>query len=194
MAKLLRQAILTLAVLTVLTGVVYPLAVTGIAGLCCSRAANGSLIRRGDQLVGSALIAQPFDAPQYFWPRPSAISPQPYDGRSSGGSNLGPTNPAQFDAVRARIELLRAADPGNMLPIPVDLVTASGSGLDPEISPAAAEYQLQRVAAARGLDPALVRRLVQRHTRPRQWGILGEAGVNVLTLNLALDATHDVSR
>ena len=194
MAKLLRQAILTLVVLTVLTGVVYPLAVTGIAGLCCSRAANGSMIRRGDQLVGSALIAQPFDAPQYFWPRPSAISPQPYDGRSSGGSNFGPTNPAQFDAVRARIELLRAADPGNMLPIPVDLVTASGSGLDPEISPAAAEYQLQRVAAARGLDPVLVRRLVQRHTRPRQWGILGEAGVNVLTLNLALDATHDVSR
>jgi potassium-transporting ATPase KdpC subunit len=194
MAKLLRQAILTLVVLTVLTGVVYPLAVTGIAGLCCSRAANGSLIRRGDQLVGSALIAQPFDGPQYFWPRPSAISPQPYDGRSSGGSNLGPTNPAQFDAVRARIELLRAADPGNMLPIPVDLVTASGSGLDPEISPAAAEYQLRRVAAARGLDPALVRQLVQRHTRPRQWGILGEAGVNVLTLNLALDATHDVSR
>jgi K+-transporting ATPase ATPase C chain len=194
MAKLLRQAILTLVVLTVLTGVVYPLAVTGIAGLCCSRAANGSLIRRGDQLVGSALIAQPFDGPQYFWPRPSAISPQPYDGRSSGGSNLGPTNPAQFDAVRARIELLRAADPGNMLPIPVDLVTASASGLDPEISPAAAEYQLRRVAAARGLDPALVRKLVQRHTRPRQWGILGEAGVNVLTLNLALDATHDVSR
>jgi K+-transporting ATPase ATPase C chain len=194
MAKLLRQAILTLLVLTVLTGFVYPWAVTGIAGLCCSRAANGSLIHRGDRLVGSELIGQPFDGPQYFWPRPSAISPQPYDGRSSGGSNLGPTNSAQFDAVRARIELLRAADPGNTLPIPVDLVTASGSGLDPEISPAAAEYQLHRVASARGVDPTLVRQQILRHTRPRQWGILGEPGVNVLTLNLALDAGHDADR
>lgn len=194
MVKLLQQAILTLLVLTVLTGLVYPLAVTGLAGLCCSSAANGSLIRRGDRLVGSELLGQPFDGAQYFWPRPSAISPQPYDGRSSGGSNLGPTNSAQFDAVRARIELLRAADPGNTLPIPVDLVTASGSGLDPEISPAAAEYQLRRVAAARGLDPTLVRQQILRHTRPRQWGILGEPGVNVLTLNLALDAIHDVNR
>ena len=194
MAKLLRQAILTLLVLTVLTGFVYPWAVTGIAGLCCSRAANGSLIHRGDRLVGSELIGQPFDGPQYFWPRPSAISPQPYDGRSSGGSNLGPTNSAQFDAVRARIELLRAADPGNTLPIPVDLVTASGSGLDPEISPAAAEYQLHRVASARGVVPTLVRQQILRHTRPRQWGILGEPGVNVLTLNLALDAGHDADR
>ena len=194
MAKLLRQAILSLLVLTMLTGLVYPLAVTGIAGLCCSRAANGSLIRHGDRLVGSELIGQPFDGPQYFWLRPSAISPQPYDGRSSGGSNLGPTNSAQFDAVRARIELLRAADPGNTLPIPVDLVTASGSGLDPEISPAAAEYQLHRVASARGVDPTLVRQQILRHTRPRQWGILGEPGVNVLTLNLALDAGHDADR
>jgi len=182
MAKLLRQAILSLLVLTVLTGLVYPLAVTGIAGLCCSRAANGSL------------IGQPFDGAQYFWPRPSGISPQPYDGRNSGGSNLGPTNPAQFDAVRARIELLRAADPGNTLPIPVDLVTASGSGLDPEISPAAAAYQSQRVARARGLAPKLVEQLIQRHTRTRQWGILGEPGVNVLTLNLALDATSGADR
>jgi potassium-transporting ATPase KdpC subunit len=194
MVKLLRQSIQTLLVLTALTGIVYPLAVTGIAGLCCSKAANGSLISRGDRLVGSELIGQPFDGPQYFWPRPSAISPQPYDGRSSGGSNLGPTNSAQFDAVKARIERLRAADPGNTLPIPVDLVTASGSGLDPEISPAAAEYQLRRVASARGLDPALVRQLIQRHTRPRQWGILGEPGVNVLTLNLALDATAGANR
>jgi potassium-transporting ATPase KdpC subunit len=194
MVTLLRQAILTLLILTGLTGFVYPLAVTGIADLCCSRAASGSLIRHGDRLVGSELIGQPFDGAQYFWPRPSGISPQPYDGRSSGGSNLGPTNSAQFDAVRARIELLRAADPGNTLPIPVDLVTASGSGLDPEISPAAAEYQVRRVAAARGLDPMLVRQLVLRHTRPRQWGILGEPGVNVLTLNLALDAIHDVNR
>jgi K+-transporting ATPase ATPase C chain len=194
MAKLLQQAILTLLVLTALTGLVYPLAVTGIAGLCCSRHANGSLIRRGDRLIGSELIAQPFDGTQYFWPRPSAISPQPYDGRSSGGSNLGPTNSAQFDAVRARIELLHAADPDNTLPIPVDLVTASGSGLDPEISPAAAEYQLRRVAAARGLDPALVRQQILLHTRPRLWGILGEPGVNVLTLNLALDAVHDANR
>lgn len=194
MAKLLRQAILSLLVLTVLTGLVYPLAVTGIAGLCCSRAANGSLIRHGDRLVGSELIGQPFDGAQYFWPRPSGISPQPYDGRNSGGSNLGPTNSAQFDAVRARIELLRAADPGNTLPIPVDLVTASGSGLDPEISPAAAAYQSQRVARARGLAPKLVEQLIQRHTRPRQWGILGEPGVNVLTLNLALDATSGADR
>jgi len=194
MIKLLRQAILSLLVLMGLTGLVYPLAVTAIAGLCCSRAANGSLIHRGDRLVGSELIGQPFDGVQYFWPRPSAISPQPYDGRSSTGSNLGPTNSAQFDAVRARIELLRAADPGNTLPIPVDLVTASGSGLDPEISPAAAEYQLRRVAAARGLEVTVVRQQILRHTRPRQWGILGEPGVNVLTLNLALDAIHDVKR
>jgi K+-transporting ATPase ATPase C chain len=194
MIKLLRQAVLTLLFLTGLTGVVYPLAVTGIASLCCSRAANGSLIRRGDQLLGSELIAQPFDGPQYFWPRPSATSPQPYDGRASGGSNLGPTNSAQFEAVKARIELLHAADPGNALPIPVDLVTASGSGLDPEISPAAAEYQLRRVAAARGLDPGLLRQLILRHTRPRQWGILGEPGVNVLTLNLALDAIPGANR
>src|SRR5579863_10348485 len=126
MIKLLRQSVLSLLLLTALTGFIYPLAVTAIAGLCCSRAAGGSLIRRDDLLIGSELIGQPFDGPQYFWSRPSAISPQPYDGRSSGGSNLGPTNSAQFDAVRARIELLRAADPGNVLPIPVDLVTASG--------------------------------------------------------------------
>jgi potassium-transporting ATPase KdpC subunit len=194
MVKLLRQSILSLLVLTVLTGFIYPLAVTAIASLCCSRVANGSLIRRGDRLVGSELIAQPFDAPQYFWPRPSATSPQPYDGRTSGGSNLGPTNSAQFDAVRARIESLHAADPDNALPIPVDLVTASGSGLDPEISPAAAEYQLQRVAHARGLDPNVVRQQILRHTRPRQWGILGEPGVNVLMLNLALDASQNVNR
>jgi potassium-transporting ATPase KdpC subunit len=194
MARLLRQALLTLLVLTGLTGIAYPLAVTAIAGLCCSRAANGSLVRRGEQLVGSELIGQPFDGAQYFWPRPSGASPQPYDGRASGGSNLGPTNSAQFDAVKARIELLRAADPGNPLPIPVDLVTASGSGLDPEISPAAAEYQLRRVAAARGLDPTLVRQQILRHTRPRQWGIFGEPGVNVLTLNLALDAASSANR
>ena len=194
MLTLLRQSILALLLLTALTGFVYPLAVTGIAGVCCSRAASGSLIRQGGRLLGSELVGQPFDGPQYFWPRPSAISPQPYDSRSSGGSNLGPTNAAQFDAVRARIERLRSVDPGNLLPIPVDLVTASGSGLDPEISPAAAEYQLRRVAAARGLEPELVRQQILRHTRARQWGILGEPGVNVLTLNLALDAAPGANR
>ena len=155
--------------------------------MCCARAAGGSLIRRGDQVVGSELLAQPFDQPQYFWPRPSATTPQPYNGLGSGGSNLGPTNPAQFDAVKARIAALRQADPDNALPIPIDLVTASASGLDPQISPAAAQYQLARVARARGLAPQSVRALIAAHTRLRQWGVFGEPRVNVLELNLALD-------
>jgi K+-transporting ATPase ATPase C chain len=187
MAKLLLQSLLMLLAFTVLTGLVYPFAVTGIAQLCCARAAGGSLISRGDRLVGSELLGQPFDQPKYFWSRPSATSPQPYNGVASSGSNLGPTNPAQFDAVQARIDTLHQADPDNALPIPVDLVTASGSGLDPEISPAAAEYQLQRVARARGLPVQNVRNLITAHTRLRQWGIFGEPRVNVLELNLALD-------
>jgi potassium-transporting ATPase KdpC subunit len=188
MRKLLLQSTLSLLVLTLLTGIVYPFAITGIAALCCARSAGGSLIRSGDTLVGSTLLAQPFDQPQYFWPRPSGISPQPYDGRSSGGSNLGPTNAAQITAVQQRVERLSAADPDNPLAIPVDLVTASGSGLDPDISPAAAEYQLARVARARHLPPERVRNQIAAHTSLRQWGIFGEPRVNVLELNLALDA------
>jgi K+-transporting ATPase ATPase C chain len=187
MYRLWLQSFLSVLVLSVLTGLIYPLTVTGLARLCCARSAGGSLIRSGDTVIGSALLAQPFDQPRYFWPRPSAISPQPYDGRNSGGSNLGPTNPALFAAVQQRIERLQAADPGNPLPIPVDLVTASGSGLDPEISPAAAEYQVARVARVRGLPVERVRGLVAAHTRLRQWGVFGEPRVNVLELNLALD-------
>jgi potassium-transporting ATPase KdpC subunit len=187
MAKLLLQSLLSLLVFTVLTGLVYPFAVTGIAALCCARAAGGSLITVKGQLVGSELLAQPFDQPRYFWPRPSATTPQPYNGVASGGSNLGPTNPAQIDAVQARITALQKVDPDNALPIPVDLVTASGSGLDPDISVAAAQYQLARVARARGLSPQSVGELIAAHTRLRQWGLFGEPRVNVLELNLALD-------
>ena len=156
-----------------------------------ARQAQGSLISQDDQLVGSSLLGQPFDDPKYFWPRPSATTPQPYNGASSAGSNLGPTNPAQIDAVKAQLAALQQADPDNKLPVPVDLVTASGSGLDPDISPAAAEYQVTRVARARGLDPtASARRWSPRTPQGRQWGIFGEPRVNVLELNLALDALH----
>jgi len=187
MARTLLQSLLALLVLSILTGVVYPLVVTGITQLCCRRQADGSLIEREGHLIGSELIGQPFDQPRYFWSRPSATTPQPYNGASSSGSNLGPTNPAQFDAVRMRVQALQQADPGNTLPIPVDLVTASASGLDPDISPAAAQYQVSRVARARGIDPTRLRTLVQAYTQPRQWGLFGEPRVNVLRLNLALD-------
>jgi K+-transporting ATPase ATPase C chain len=190
MSKILLPSVLTLLVFSVLTGLVYPFVVTGIAAVCCARQAQGSLIRQGDQLVGSALLGQPFDNPKYFWPRPSATTPQPYNGASSAGSNLGPTNPAQIDAVKAQLAALRQADPDNKSPVPVELVTASGSGLDPDISPAAAEYQLMRVARARGIDPQQLRSLVSAHSQSRQWGVLGEPRVNVLELNLALDALH----
>jgi K+-transporting ATPase ATPase C chain len=190
MSKILLPSLLLLLLFSVLTGVVYPLAVTGIAGVCCARAAGGSLVVRGDQLVGSALLGQPFDAPKYFWPRPSATAPQPYNGIASSGSNLGPTNPAQLDAVKARLAALQQADPANQLPVPVDLVTASGSGLDPHISPAGAMYQVTRVARERGMDPATLRALVIAHTESHQWGLFGEDRVNVLQLNLALDALH----
>ncbi len=190
MLKLLLQSVLMLVVSTLLTGIAYPLLFTGVAQLCCRAQAEGSLLRRGEHIVGSSLIAQPFDQAQYFWPRPSATTPQPYNAASSAGSNLGPTNPALLDAVAARIARLQQADSDNHQPIPVDLVTASGSGLDPHISPGAAEYQLPRVARARGMDPQRLRALIAAHTAPRQWGILGEPRVNVLELNLALDAVR----
>jgi K+-transporting ATPase ATPase C chain len=184
----IRPALAMLLILTVLTGLVYPLAITGMAQLFFPEQANGSLIVHNGKVIGSKLIGQYFDRPEYFWSRPSATSPFPYNAAASGGSNLGPTNPALIEAVKARVAALRAADPGNELPIPVDLVTASGSGLDPHISPAAALYQLKRVARARGLDENTVLTLVTQHTEGRQFGLLGERRVNVLQLNLAIDA------
>ena len=180
-------ALRMLVVLSVLTGVAYPYLVTGIAQLAFPRAANGSLIESGGKQVGSTLIGQPFDDPKYFWSRPSATSPQPYNAMASSGSNQGPRNPALADAVKDRIKALRDADPGNTAPVPADLVTASGSGLDPEISVAAAQYQLSRVAKARGMSEDGVRQLVVENTSGRTFGILGEPRVNVLTLNMALD-------
>jgi potassium-transporting ATPase KdpC subunit len=174
-------------VLSVLTGVAYPYLVNGIAQLAFPGAANGSLIMVGGKPAGSTLIGQPFDDPKYFWSRPSATSPQPYNAAASSGSNQGPRNPALADAVKDRIKALRDADPGNTAPVPADLVTASGSGLDPEISVAAAQYQLARVAKARGMSEDGVRRLVVENTSGRTFGILGEPRVNVLTLNVALD-------
>jgi K+-transporting ATPase ATPase C chain len=187
MSKLIRQSVVLLALLTVLTGVVYPLVVTGVAQLVFSHSANGSLIERGGRTLGSALIGQPFSDPKYFWSRPSATTPFPDNSASSSGSNLGPTNPALADAVKQRIEALRAADPGNTAPVPVDLVTASASGLDPHISPAAAAYQVDRVARARGLSVAEVEKRVAAATESRTFGVFGEPRVNVLELNLALD-------
>ena len=187
MGKLLRQAIVLLVLLTAITGIAYPFAVTGLAQLMFPHQADGSLILRDGKPIGSALIGQPFTDPKYFWGRPSATTPQPYNGTASGGSSLGPSNPALTDAVKARIAVLRAADPGNHAPVPVDLVTASGSGLDPQISPAAALYQVQRVARARDLPLAEVRSLIDRYTQGRQFGVLGEPRVNVMELNLALD-------
>jgi len=183
-----KPAILITIVLTVLTGGIYPLLVTGIAQLTMPRQANGSLMERDGKAIGSELIGQPFGDPKHFWSRPSATSPYPYNASSSSGSNQGPTNPALTEAVAGRIKALRDADPGNNAPVPADMVTASASGLDPHISPAAAEYQVLRVAKARGLAPAKVRELVAEFTEGRQLGFLGEPRVNVLTLNLALDA------
>jgi len=187
MSSQLRPAVMLLLLFTVLTGLVYPAVVTGIAQLAMPGKANGSLIESGGRPIGSALIGQAFADPKHFWSRPSATSPYPYNAASSAGSNQGPTNPALIDAVKERIKALRDADPGNKAPVPVDLVTASGSGLDPHISPAAAEYQVARVARARGLAPERVRALVAQYTQGRQLGFLGEPVVNVLQLNLALD-------
>jgi len=180
-------ALRMLAVLTVLTGIVYPLVVTGIAQVVFPRTAGGSLIVDAGKAVGSDLIGQPFDDPKYFWGRPSATSPMPYNGASSSGSNQGPRNPALADAVRDRIAALRNADPGNTAPVPVDLVTASGSGLDPHISVAAADYQTARVAKARNMNIDQVRTLIAENTTGRTFGVLGEPRVNVLMLNRALD-------
>jgi potassium-transporting ATPase KdpC subunit len=188
MWKELKPAVLVFLVLSLITGVVYPLAVTGIAQGLFSRQANGSLIEREGKAVGSELVGQPFGAPKYFWSRPSSTSPYPYNASSSSGSNQGPLNPALADAVAARVKALRDADPGNKAPVPADLVTASASGLDPHIGPAAAEYQVPRVARARGIDQARVRELVAQATEGRQLGFFGEPRVNVLKLNLALDA------
>jgi K+-transporting ATPase ATPase C chain len=188
MKRDLTRAALLFLWLTVVTGLVYPGLVTAVAQFAMAGTANGSLIVRDGRPVGSALIGQPFSDPKYFWSRPSATAPQPYNGLASGGSNLGPTHPALVEVVAERIAALRAADPENASPVPADLVTASASGLDPHISPAAAEYQIGRVARARGLDPANLRALVQEHTEGRQLGMLGEVRVNVLALNLALDA------
>lgn len=183
----LRPALMTLLLLTIITGLLYPLAVTGVAQALFPRQANGSLIVQNGQVLGSSLIGQPFDDLKYFWSRPSATSPFPYNAAASGGSNLGPTNPALIKAVQDRVATLTAADPDNPVPIPVDLITASGSGLDPHLSPAAADYQVRRVARARAMDEDVVRRLVAEHTEGRQWGVLGEPRVNVLLVNLALD-------
>ncbi len=188
MTKELRPALLMLVVMTVLTGGAFPLVVTGLAQLLFPAQANGSLIVRADGAVGSALIGQPFEDPQYVWGRLSATGPFAYNAAASSGSNYGPSNDALLQAVRARIEALRAADPGNETPIPVDLVTASGSGLDPHISPAAARWQVARVARVRGVSPQVVEDLLAAQTRGRQLGFLGEPTVNVLGLNLALDA------
>jgi K+-transporting ATPase ATPase C chain len=185
---MVRPALALLAAFTLLTGAAYPALVTGIAQLAFPWRANGSPLEVDGRTVGSELVGQPFDDPRWFWGRPSATSPAPYEGRASSGSNLGPANPALHDAVRSRIEALRAADPGNASPIPVDLVTASGSGLDPHVSPAAALWQVPRVARARGLPEERLRALVERHVEGRTLGVLGAPRVNVLALNLALDA------
>jgi len=178
-----------LLIWTLLTGVMYPALVTGLAHVLFPNQANGSILRdKQDKAVGSALIGQPFSDNSYFWGRPSATAPYPYNAGASSGSNLGPTNPALADAVKHRIEALQAADPENKAPVPVDLVTASGSGLDPHISPAAAEFQIKRIANARHIDPKKLQEMVRMHTEGRQWGFLGEPRINVLTLNLALNA------
>ena len=187
MSNILRPAISLFIVLTAITGVVYPLASTGLARGLFPHQAAGSLIEQDGKAIGSTLIGQSFTDPGHFWGRPSATGPQANNASASSGANQGPSNPALRDAVTGRIDSLKAADPDNRLPIPADLVTASASGLDPQISPAAARYQIKRVASARKLSVAQISALVDQHTEGRQFGVLGEPRVNVLTLNLALD-------
>ncbi|MEX3962256.1 potassium-transporting ATPase subunit KdpC [Paraburkholderia sp. EG286B] len=182
-----RPVLVLFVLLTVITGGIYPLVVTAVSQAVFSHDANGSLIERNGKPVGSTLIGQQFDAPYYFWGRVSATTPNPYNAQNSGGSNLGPTNPALADEVKGRLAALHDADPSNTAPPPVDLVTSSGSGLDPDITPAAAAYQAARVAKARGLPLDQVDGLIAQHTSGRQFGLFGEPRVNVLTLNLALD-------
>lgn len=187
MKALIRPALIVFAALTLFTGTFYPAVVYGIGQALFAQQAAGSLLKSGDHTIGSSLIGQHFSSPGYFWGRPSATSPMPYNAAASSGSNLGPLNPALAEVIASRKAALLALDPGNTLPIPVDLVTASASGLDPEISPAAALYQVDRVAQARGLKETQLLALIQSHTQGRQWGLLGEPRVNVLALNLALD-------
>lgn len=188
MLQHLRPALTIFALLTFLTGVAYPLATTGLAKVLFPYQAGGSLIEHDGKTVGSSLIGQSFTGDRYFWGRPSATGPMPYNGGASGGSNLGPTNPALLDGIKGRVEALQAAHPGQSGAVPTDLVTTSASGLDPHIRPAAATYQLERVARARNLPVEQVRKLVSEHTDGAQFGILGDPVVNVLELNLALDA------
>jgi K+-transporting ATPase ATPase C chain len=183
----IRPILFFLVLFTVILGGVYPAITTGIIQLLFPHAATGSLVTQGGKTVGSALIGQSFSAPHYFWGRPSATSPAPYNAASSSGSNLSISNPALLDAVKARIAALKQADPTNNAPVPVDLITASASGLDPEISPAAAYYQISRVAKSRNISETKLRELIAQHSKDRQLGVLGEARVNVLELNLALD-------
>ena len=187
MTALLRPALVLFALLTAITGLAYPAAVAGIARVFFSSQTQGSLVREGDRVAGSALIGQPFTEARYFWGRPSATAPFAYNAAASTGSNQGPSNPALRDAVKSRVETLRSADPGNIAPVPVDLVTASGSGLDPHVSPAAAFHQAARVARARGIEVSRVRALVEQRIEGRSLGVLGEPRVNVLLLNLDLD-------
>jgi potassium-transporting ATPase KdpC subunit len=188
--RLIRPALSLLALMTVLLGIVYPLVITGVAQVAFPRQAEGSLIYQNGKLIGSTLIGQSFSDPKYFWGRPSATTPQPYNGLASSGSNLGPLNPALLDAVKANAKALHDADPDNRQSIPVDLVTASASGLDPDISPAAAYYQAARVARARNLALASVETLIKTHEQGRLFGLFGEPRINVLELNLALDRLH----
>ncbi len=188
MFTMIRNAFMSLLLYTILTGMIYPLVVTGIAQVIFPHQANGSIVMKNGKPIGSELIGQQFEDAKYFWGRLSATTPYPYNGGSSSGSNLGPNNPDLVKAVQARIDVFHSADPGNTAKIPVDLVTASGSGLDPHISPAAAEYQVHRVANKRGIPEARVRILVVQHTSRRLIGLFGEPVVNVLELNLALDS------
>lgn len=188
MKTYIRPCVVLFGLLTILTGVIYPAIITVIGQVVFPVQANGSVIFKDGKAIGSSLVGQSFDSPEYFWGRPSATAPFAYNGASSGGSNLSPTNPAWLDTVKERVEAIYAAHPDETAAVPVDLVTASGSGLDPHISPSAAEFQVKRIAKARGLDESKVRELVTRNTDRRVFGIMGEPRVNVLRLNLALDA------